>query len=69
MKINLITRTPEEKTEEFNVMEGSSIRSVQKQLGLSSQVFVFKLNNRLAHPENVLKEGDELEFIGVIYGG
>jgi len=69
VKISLITRTPDEKTKELEASEGDSIRAVQKKLGLSSQVFVIKLNGHIAHPETSLKEGDAVEFIGVIYGG
>ena len=69
MKISLITRTPDEKIKDLEVPPSSSIRSIQKQLGLNNQVFVVKLNGRIAHPEISLKEGDAVEFIGVIYGG
>lgn len=69
MKLNVITFTPSEKKSVVEAEEKASLRSVQKKLGLNGQTFVCKVNSKIAHPETLLKDGDTVEFIGVIYGG
>ncbi len=34
-----------------------------------SEVGVLKVNGKVAHPKKVLKEGDVVEFVRVVYGG
>ncbi|MFH1056687.1 MAG: sulfur carrier protein ThiS [Candidatus Micrarchaeota archaeon] len=69
MKISVTTLTPEAKKKQVSLEDKATIKKVREKLGLSSQTFVVKLNDRIAHPETVLKDGDRVEFIGVIYGG
>ena len=49
--------------------ENSSIHSVIASSNLNRETFIIKLNGKIAHEETELKEGDELEFVHVIYGG
>lgn len=69
MKISVVIANPSGKKRRLEVPKEADVRLAQNKLGLSSQLFVVKLNGRIAHPKAKLKQGDSLEFIGVIYGG
>ncbi len=69
MKISVTTLTPEAEKKQVSLEDKATIKKVREKLGLSSQTFIVKLNDRIAHLETVLKDGDRVEFIGVIYGG
>jgi len=66
MKI-FLTRDFSKKEKQFP--EGTKIEEVLKAEGASKQTIVILLNGGVAHPSTVLREGDELELVGVIYGG
>ncbi len=48
---------------------GTTAQSLADLHGLNGQTFFIKINRKLAHPSTVLKEGDAVEFVGIIYGG
>ena len=49
--------------------KATTIGQVIGKLKLNGQTFIIKLNGKVAHGRTVLKSGDKLEFVGVIYGG
>ncbi len=53
----------------LEIGEGASVETLMKQRGLNGQTVVAVLNGQVAHPSTRLREGDELELVGVIYGG
>ena len=67
MKIRLGNGIGEKKDE--NVPDGCTVSQVMALKGLSGQTVITVLNGEVVHPETRLKEGDELELVGVIYGG
>ncbi len=46
-----------------------TIKDVLDDLGLSSQTIVSKKNGNIVIEESSIDEGDEIEFIQIIYGG
>ncbi len=54
---------------EASVEEQATVDDVMKQQKLTGQTVVCVLNGKITHPATVLREGDELELVGVIYGG
>lgn len=54
---------------EVEVSEGTTIGHVITANNLNNQTIISLLNGQLAHPSTQLREGDELELVGVIYGG
>jgi len=40
-----------------------------KKMALNDQTFFSKVNGKLVHPSTELKDGDKIEFVGIIYGG
>lgn len=55
--------------EKIALDDASSLAALVKKMGLNEQTFFTKVNGRLVHPATVLKEGDQVEFVGIIYGG
>jgi len=51
------------------VPDGCTVQEVMALKGLTGQTVITVLNGAVIHPETRLKEGDELELVGVIYGG
>ncbi len=49
--------------------EGLKINTIISNHKLNDETFLIKLNGKIAHEEEKLKEGDELELMDVIYGG
>lgn len=56
-------------TKQLEVQEGATIEGVLESESVNKQTIVIMLNGKVAHPSTQLKEGDELELVGVIYGG
>ncbi|HLC48099.1 MAG TPA: MoaD/ThiS family protein [Candidatus Norongarragalinales archaeon] len=54
---------------EISLKEPTPIRTLINNFHLNDETFLIKLNGKIAHEETELKEGDELEFLDVIYGG
>ena len=46
-----------------------SIKNLLNDLGLSSQTTVAKQNGELSIEENIIREGDEIQLLQIIYGG
>lgn len=51
------------------VGEGYTIKNLLDELKLSSQTIVSKQNGELAVEDNIIKDGDEIQLIQIIYGG
>lgn len=51
------------------VGEGYTIENLLDELKLSSQTIVSKQNGELAVEDNIIKDGDEIQLIQIIYGG
>ncbi|NUN11603.1 MoaD/ThiS family protein [Candidatus Micrarchaeota archaeon] len=67
MKIRFVNDLEKEK--EIDLPEGTTIADVVKKSKTTGETIIIRVNKKLAHPKTVLKEGDFLEFIGIIYGG
>lgn len=46
-----------------------SIKNLLNDLGLSSQTTVAKQNGELSIEDNIIREGDEIQLLQIIYGG
>ncbi|MBI2445028.1 sulfur carrier protein ThiS [Candidatus Micrarchaeota archaeon] len=57
------------KPEKLTVPAGFTLAALVKQMGLNEQTFFSKVNGKLVHPKTELKDGDRVEFVGIIYGG
>lgn len=57
------------KAERTAVAAPATLASLVRQLGLNDQTFFSKVNGKLVHPATELKDGDAVEFVGIIYGG
>ena len=55
--------------EEKEVRAGQTIDSLIKELKRNKETFIIKLNGKIAHESEALKEGDRLELVNVIFGG
>lgn len=49
--------------------ENYTINDLLDELGLSSQTIVAKQNGELTVEESVIKDGDEIKLVQIIYGG
>lgn len=58
-----------QKATDESVPAGATIEQVVKLKGAIGTTVITVLNGAVAHPATALKEGDELELVGVIYGG
>ncbi len=56
-------------TKQLDLPSGATIEQVLKGEAVNKQTIVVMLNGKVAHPSTVLKEGDAVELVGVIYGG
>ena len=56
-------------SEEMEVTGGRTISEIIHEKKLNQETFIIKLNGKIAHEEEKLKEGDQLEFVSVIFGG
>ncbi|MBI3587894.1 MoaD/ThiS family protein [Candidatus Micrarchaeota archaeon] len=57
------------KTEDEGLELGTTVQDVIDSRNLNGQTLLISVNGKIAHPSTELKEGDELELLGVIYGG
>lgn len=69
MKQVKITLVLDSKKTSCAVPLGATVGGLLKEKGLNPQVFLSTVNNRLAHEKDALREGDEVAFLKVIYGG
>ena len=56
----------EEKTSE---KDGLKVQDVLDEMELSSETIVSKFNGEIVIEDSVIEDGDEVEFIQIIYGG
>ena len=56
----------EEKTSEKH---GLKVQDVLDEMELSSETIVSKINGEIVIEDSVIEDGDEVEFIQIIYGG
>ena len=56
----------EEKTSE---KDGLKVQDVLDEMELSSETIVAKINGEIVIEDSVIEDGDEVEFIQIIYGG
>ncbi len=56
----------EEKTSE---KDGLKVQDVLDEMELSSETIVSKINGEIVIGDSVIEDGDEVEFIQIIYGG
>ena len=56
----------EEKTSDKDDLK---IQDVLDEMELSSETIVSKINGEIVIEESVIEDGDEVEFIQIIYGG
>ncbi|MBI5224436.1 MoaD/ThiS family protein [Candidatus Micrarchaeota archaeon] len=66
MKIKLIEKGI---SKELKLDSKARVDTLISDLKLNDETFLIKLNGKIAHEQTSLKEGDELEFLDVIYGG
>ena len=57
------------KKSEVEVGEKATLRDVLKSKNINEETGLIKLNGKLCHPLNELKQGDEVQFVNIIYGG
>lgn len=57
------------KAEQMTLDDAASLAALVVKMGLNDQTFFSKVNGKLVHPATELKDGDEVEFVGIIYGG
>ena len=62
MEITLVQKGKAKKT---SLPQKRTVRDLIKSSALNEETFVIKLNGRLAHPSERLREGDVLEFVGI----
>lgn len=55
--------------EERNLNDGYTIKNLFDDLGVSSQTIVVKQNGEIAVEESVIRDGDTIQLIQIIYGG
>lgn len=53
------------KLKSVEVKKGSVVEDVVK----DDDVGVLKVNDKISHPKKLLKQGDVIEFVKVVYGG
>ncbi|MEK6843210.1 MAG: MoaD/ThiS family protein [Candidatus Micrarchaeota archaeon] len=66
MKIKLIEKGI---SKELKIDAKARVDTLISDLKLNDETFLIKLNGKIAHEQTALKDGDELEFLDVIYGG
>lgn len=61
--------TIKDKTEERETDNQMTIKDLLDDLDLSSETMVSKKNGNIVIEETAIDDGDEIEFIQIIYGG
>lgn len=58
-----------DKVEEREISDELTIKDLLDELDLSSETMVSKKNGEIVIEEEKIEDGDEIEFIQIIYGG
>lgn len=58
-----------DKVEERDIDGELTIKKLMDDLELSSETLVTKKNGEIVIDEEIIEDGDEIEFIQIIYGG
>lgn len=58
-----------DKVEERDIDGELNIKKLMDDLELSSETMVTKKNGEIVIEEEIIEDGDEIEFIQIIYGG
>lgn len=58
-----------DKVEERDIDGELNIKKLMDDLELSSETMVTKKNGKIVIEEEIIEDGDEIEFIQIIYGG
>lgn len=58
-----------DKVEERDIDGELTIKKLMDDLELSSETMVTKKNGEIVIEEEIIEDGDEIEFIQIIYGG
>ena len=66
MSIKLINK---DQTKEIEYTENTTIEELLKKEEIPVESVVLKQNKQTVTPDEILKDGDEIEIIKVIYGG
>ena len=66
VKITIVRRG---RREPAVVGENQTIAGVAGEKGVNGETTLIKLNDRLAHPDERLSDGDVLEFVDIVYSG
>ena len=61
--------TIKDKVEERELKDDLTIKGLLDELDLSSETIVSKKNGEIVIDEAIIEDGDEIEFIQIIYGG
>lgn len=61
--------TIKDKTEERSTDNEMTIKDLLDDLDLSSETMVSKKNGEIVIEDAIIEDGDEIEFIQIIYGG
>ncbi len=64
-----VTFSLDGKKTQISIKTGNTVNDVLKKHKVNQGTGLIKLNGKLAHPATKLKDGDELEFVNIIYGG
>lgn len=65
MKITVIVNGKKTRSE----VKCNTIDQLAKSLKINRETVIIKKNNEIAHPDELVKNGDTVEFVGIIYGG
>jgi len=64
-----VALTKDFKKRSLKLPAGTTLEQLVKMEKASKQTIVLLVNGKVAHPSTVLKQGDDVELVGVIYGG
>ncbi len=64
-----ITFSLDGKKKEVEIKTKATLRDVLKQEKINEETGLLKLNGKLCHPLQTLKDSDVVEFVNIIYGG
>ncbi len=57
------------KQHDVEISQGDTLRSVLEKNDLNEETGLVKLNGATTHPLTLVKQGDSVEFVNIIYGG
>ncbi len=64
-----VTLSIDGKEKQVSVTGKKTLRHLLEKEGVNEETGLIKLNGKLCHPLQELKNGDKLEFVNIIYGG